>query len=116
MEPTFTKAGVCYPIEASPYTVDRHGLKFYFSSLSHKQKFERDVGVKESWVSDSLSRRFKCRVDAGVLAAIQFYTQVENRGDCIEDSDGVKWQSGGLRIKSACCATRSEPTTELLIG
>lgn len=89
-----TKSGVVYDVSYSPFVSQRHGLTFFFSSMSHKEKFDSNVTMKENWLSDSLSRRFKINVDAKVLAAIQLYINVETRGFYIEDSEGneYKWQ------------------------
>lgn len=88
-----TKNGVCYDIEESPYYHDCHGFRFYFSSLPHLAKFKRDCLVKEEWLTDSLSRRFKFMIDATVLAVFQLYTQVETRGFYIVAENGHEYRN-----------------------
>ncbi len=82
---TQTKNGVVYDIENSPYVSERLGLLFRFSSMKHKEKFDSLVNVRENWLSDSLSRRFKITVKLPHLAAIQLYIQIETRGFSIKN-------------------------------
>lgn len=114
--PNFTKNGVCYPIEESPFTAHRNGFTFFFSSMAHLTKFNDKVRERELWLNDSLSRRFKCFVDADILADIQLYEQIEKRGYYVEHESGESWRYGGMQIRCVCSPTRSEPTTEPLIG
>lgn len=77
--------GVCYDIKESPFTVDLNGYQFKFSSVKHLDSFKAKYKVKEEWLSDSLSRRFKMPVSADVLALFQLYSQVETRGFFVHD-------------------------------
>ena len=79
-----SKNGVCYDLTKSPYMYEWRGMVYFFSSVKHKEKFVDNVRMKEEWVDDSLSRRFKCRVHLPILADIQLYTQVETRGFYIQ--------------------------------
>lgn len=112
----FTKNGVCYPIEESPFTVERNGFTFYFSSMAHVRRFNEKVREKELWLCDSLSRRFKCVVEADIIADIQLYEQIEKRGYYVEHESGESWRFGGMRIRCVCSPTPSEPIIEQLIG
>ena len=81
--------GVVYDIEHSPYWVLRNGLKFKFSSARHVDKFMMEVRIREEWLTDSLSRRFKIKFDASLLADFQLYQQIEKRGFAVENEEGV---------------------------
>lgn len=74
------KSPVSYDLSLSPYYSYRNDYYFYFSSIKHKERFDREVEDRELWLCDSLSRRFKVPVKANILADVQLYTMVEGRG------------------------------------
>lgn len=67
-------------LDTSPFVVEFGYYKLHFSTSSHAVKFQENVWKRIEWLNDSLSRRFKCNVDAAHLAVIQLYTQIEGRG------------------------------------
>lgn len=79
-----TKNGVVYNVGESDYKVLRNGYLFRFSSQKHKEKFIENVRIKEEWLCDSLSRRFKVKIDASLAADFQLYIQIETRGFHVE--------------------------------
>lgn len=118
-----TKSGVVYDVKNSPFQVERNGYIFKFSSEPHRHKFIRDAQVKEEWLNDSLSRRFRIKVDFILLADIQLYQQIEQRGFYIYDTinkegydDVCKLQYHGMLIKSLDLEKQLPPITEQLIG
>ena len=80
-----TKNGVVYNVGESDYKVLRNGYLFRFSSQKHKEKFVENVRIKEEWLCDSLSRRFKVKIDAKLVADFQLYIQIETRGFHVEN-------------------------------
>lgn len=86
-----TRSGVCYDLRNSPFDSDYGCYLLKFSSVSHKEKFDREVHKKELWLNDSLQRRFKCRLRFELLAALHFYRQVETRGFCVYDALEDRW-------------------------
>ena len=98
MTSTLTAHGVCYDIRNSPFTHERHGLNFFFSSYTHMAKFRREVQKREEWLQDSLTRRFKCTMAIPEVAAIQLYTKIESRGFYITTADGAEY----TRPESIC--------------
>lgn len=78
--------GICYSLPHSPFTVERNGYRFHFSSELHMENFKRDVKKKEDWINDSLSKRFKCKIHAELFADIQLYCKLETRGFWVEDT------------------------------
>ena len=79
--------GVAYDVGDSPYSCFRNGLQFKFSSARHLEKFMTEVRIREEWLTDSMSRRFKVRVECAVLADLQLYMQIEKRGFYIYDEN-----------------------------
>lgn len=86
-----TRSGVCYDLPNSPFDTGYGVYLLKFSSMSHKDKFDREVHKKELWLNDSLQRRFKCRLRFDLLAALHFYRQVETRGFCVYDAREDRW-------------------------
>lgn len=80
MDVRISSHGVVYDLRHSPFTSERYGILYRFSSLRHKEKFDANVVKKEEWLCDSLTRRFHVNVDARYLADLQLYYQVETRG------------------------------------
>ena len=75
-----TANGVCYNLKRSPYTYEYFGFRFYFSSRTHLKNFVEKATMKQEWLCDSLTRRFKYDVDASTLAVFQLYNTIETRG------------------------------------
>ena len=118
-----TKSGVVYDVKNSPFQVERNGYIFKFSSESHRHKFIREAKIKEEWLNDSLSRRFRIKVDFILLADIQLYQQIEQRGFYIYDTinkegydDICKLQYLGTLTKPVDSEKQLPPTIEQLIG
>ena len=118
-----TKSGVVYDVKNSPFQVERNGYIFKFSSEPHRHKFIREAKIKEEWLNDSLSRRFRIQVDLILLADIQLYQQIEQRGFYIYDTinkegydDVCKLQYHGTLTKSQDSEKQLPPTIEQLIG
>lgn len=82
-----TRGGVCYDLKESPFFTNRWGFRFFFSSKSHKDKFDSQVLKKELWLKDSMERRFHTEFDVSLLACVHFYRQVETRGFCVFNLD-----------------------------
>lgn len=118
-----TKSGVVYDVKNSPFQVERNGYIFKFSSEPHRHKFIREAKIKEEWLNDSLSRRFRIKVDFILLADIQLYQQIEQRGFYIYDTinkegydDVCKLQYHGTLTKVVDLEKQLPPTIEQLIG
>lgn len=75
-----TRSGVCYNLNESPFYTEWNGITFYFSSETHKRKFDRYIKIKTDWLSDSLSRRFHFNIEASYIAIFQLYNLTETRG------------------------------------
>lgn len=67
-------------LDSTPFVVEFGYYELHFSTAAHAAKFQDNVWKRIEWLNDSLSRRFKCSVDAAHLAVIQLYTQIEGRG------------------------------------
>lgn len=127
-----TRHGVCYDLEHSPFFSTWSSFIFFFSSMKHKESFDSKINVRIPWLNDSLSRRFKMKVDVDVLAVFQLYNQVETRGFYVEkyyfyDKDGNfieggkvdKWRAAeqvvfdGLQVSWRGSTEREETTTDV---
>lgn len=114
-----TRHGVCYNLEESPFFSEWYGYTFYFSSAKHKESFDAKLPVRIPWLNDSLSRRFKVRVDVDVLAVFQLYMQVETRGFLVEGFEREDtWRSAdqvvfdGLQVRRRDSNGRDATTTD----
>lgn len=85
-----TPAGVAYDLATSPFTVERHGLVFFFSSEKHADRFAHEIGARERMLDASMARRFKLKGDWALLASLQAYRQAETRGYYIARADGTE--------------------------
>lgn len=92
------KSPVWYDLSISPYYSFRNDYYFYFSSIKHKEKFDREVEDRELWLNDSLSRRFKVPIRADILADVQLYTMVEGRGFFVVGRDFTYSNSEQFRL------------------
>lgn len=89
-----TVNGVYYDVPRSPLYTVRNGYRYYFSSQSHLDKFLLKAPIKEEWLNDSMSRRFKFEFEVGVIADMQLYMQVETRGFYVVDEfSGLDFRS-----------------------
>lgn len=88
-----SKSPVVYDLWDSKFTTMRNGYVYRFSSIKHKEKFDREVEKREEWLCDSLTRRFKVPVSAKILADVQLYMMVEGRGFAVSSGDGAEFDS-----------------------
>ena len=75
-----SRNGVFYNLSVSPWYTMRNGIRFYFSSETHYNRFKREVDKRERQLSNTMSQRIGCRIDMRVAASLQLYRQVETRG------------------------------------
>lgn len=117
-----TANGVCYDLKETPFQYERFGMVYCFSSRTHQEKFAREYRKREEWLSDSLSRRFKIKFDADMLADIQLYQMIEKRGFYVFDMEGDAYECPedmeylGHPVKLKGLEKQSSSTTEVLIG
>lgn len=93
MDKVITRYGVCYDLSRTPYTHIAYGFEFAFSSVHHQRKFAENLEKRVGWLTDSMSRRFRFRVDCTLIAVFQLYNQVETRGFHVTDEDGKVYAS-----------------------
>lgn len=133
-----TVNGVYYDVPRSPLCTVRNGYRYYFSSQTHLDKFLLKAPVKEEWLNDSMTRRFKFEFELDVVADMQLYMQIETRGFYVVDEHSeldfrspeelkvivanfygrdAKWQDGLQRQGSFSeSGKRCGSSTETLIG
>lgn len=100
-----TKDGVEYRLKFSPFKFKYLNAVFYFSSQPHLDKFIKMMNESQSSTNDSLSNRFKVKVDITGISIITLYSKIETRGflisvegEYIECQENLKL-SGELLIK-----------------
>ena len=72
-----TKYGVSYNVADSPYTVEMGGLRFYFTTKKHQDKFMEGARENAEWVCESLMRRFHVHIGAELVGIVQWYCKCE---------------------------------------
>lgn len=75
-----TRNGVVYNLPKSPYIVERKGIKFYFSSENHREKFLECSEDNTNTITYSLYKRFKVWLMCEELCDLVLYNKVETRG------------------------------------
>lgn len=98
-----SKYGVEYDVNESDYAIERNGFIFRFSTPVHMNRFEKDVKKREEWLNDSMKRRFKIPCEMTLLADVQLYIMVENRGFSITDIENDVIYTKAEEI--TCCGT-----------
>lgn len=112
-----SRYGVWYDLDASPYSVYRHGMEFKFSSSTHADRFRLLVSEREEKMGRELARRVGCKsVDMDIPACIQLYRQLETRGFLILIGEERVTCAGHLRLsgldaRSIGCPQQSALTT-----
>lgn len=87
-----TRNGIVYDLQDSPYNVNTCGITFYFSSESHRSKFENMYVDNLEFMQNSMFKRFKFILDIEPVYALFFYKKIETRGFYIEyQGRGYKW-------------------------
>lgn len=77
---SMTRNGVVYNLKKSPYTVEENGIKFYFSSKNHMEKFNENLIENRNVLTYSLHKRFKTWLINNELYDLVLYSKVETRG------------------------------------
>lgn len=111
-----SRYGVWYDLDASPYSVYRHGMEFKFSSSTHADRFRLLVSEREEKMGREIARRVGCKsVNMDIPACIQLYRQLETRGFLILIGDERVTCAGhlrlsGLDVRSTGCPQQSALT------
>lgn len=87
---SMTRNGVVYDLSKSPYTVEENGIKFYFSSKNHMDKFNENLVDNRITLSYSLHKRFKTWIINNELYDLVLYSKVETRGFLVS-IEGVEY-------------------------
>lgn len=75
-----TRSGVFYDLAESPLKVERNGFTFYFSSMTHMNRFMALVDDEETRFNATMSKRIGCPIDLREAADVKLYVRVETRG------------------------------------
>ena len=76
-----TRSGVYYDLSESPYTFECRGIRYYFSTPRHMERFLDLFMEREEVMTRTMSKRVGItEVDMRVAADLQLYRQIETRG------------------------------------
>lgn len=81
-----TKAGIFLNLNESTYYSIFFGLKFYFSSMFYKEKFDKNVEKYTEIENIKLANRTNLVINFNRLFAISYYQKIEKRGFKIKDT------------------------------
>lgn len=84
-----SQRGICYDLDLSPYVVDVDGVKFFFSSKIHEEKFLAGIDACISQFELKFEKRYGIKCSFKLLPLFKLYQNIESRGFCIKKS-GVK--------------------------
>lgn len=87
--------GYVYPqLKYSPYYFTVPPLTYFFSTKGHCEKFKTYLEHHRVEISQKLEKRYKIKVNCPLLADINLYREIENRGFYITNENGevYEWQ------------------------
>lgn len=79
-----TRNGVEYRLEKSPFVYEMHGVKFYFSSKPHLNKFVNFMPDYVLKMMEKFKERYGFECYFETLFMLMAYSKIETRGFCIE--------------------------------
>lgn len=89
--------------KADIVTAEGQTVTFFFSSLSHRNKFVDRVDEEIRIVESNIINRYRVGCECDILALINFYCRLETKGFCIlVNEEVVRWVNqiklGGLKV------------------
>lgn len=88
-----TVNGIFNDIDESTYFSEVDNYKFYFSSLSYKNKFEARLAEYITTEEKKLELKFNTKIDAKLLLMFDLYKKLEKRGFRVENNSKVLKES-----------------------
>lgn len=88
-----TVNGIFNDIDESTYFSEVDNYKFYFSSLSYKNKFETRLAEYITTEEKKLELKFNTKIDAKLLLMFDLYRKLEKRGFRVENNSKVLKES-----------------------
>lgn len=85
-----TRGGICHDLKVSPFTVTTYYqnandyITYVFSSELHRVKFLERMDAHREKIEISLTKRFGYSFKHNLIADIQLYQLIENRGFLIQ--------------------------------
>lgn len=98
-----TRNGIEYNLSISPYTVEKNGLTFYFSSKRNLKTFEDTLTEYVNLECEKLSKKFKLKISAYTygslvnILSIVLYKRIEKRGFLVLNTENEEI-SGPIKI------------------
>ena len=97
---TISRNGIYNDLSESTYVTERNGMRYYFSSPVNKRNYDNRIGVREVYLNDALSARFRMNFDATLIADLQMYATIEKRGYRVvrieDETEYTSWQQLSL--------------------
>lgn len=88
-----TVNGIFNDIDESTYFSEVDNYKFYFSSLSYKNKFETRLAEYITTEEKKLELKFNTKINAKLLLMFDLYRKLEKRGFRVENNSKVLKES-----------------------
>ena len=88
-----SRYGVYRNFKISPYTTNKEGYTYVFSSRLYKDKFLARYKENRETINHSLSHRFGFNIEVNVLADMALYMKIEKRGFLVVESNGRQYES-----------------------
>lgn len=88
-----TRNGIEYNLSISPYTVEKNGLTFYFSSKRNLKTFEDTLTDFIYLECEKLSKKYKLKISAYAygslvnILSVVLYKRIEKRGFLVLNTD-----------------------------
>lgn len=79
-----TRNGVVYNLKISPFIKNELGIRYFFSSKLHLNKFVAQRDANRISLEESLRKRFGFKVSLNIIADLLLYEKIETRGFYIE--------------------------------
>ena len=85
-----TRGGICYDLKVSPFTVTVYYqnvhdyVTYVFSSELNRVKFLERMDSQREKIENSFTKRFGYTIKHNLIADIQLYQMIENRGFLIQ--------------------------------
>ena len=91
-----TRNGIEYNLSISPYTLEKNGLTFYFSSKRNLKTFEDTLTEFINLECEKLSKKYKMKISAynyGSLVnilSVVLYKRIEKRGFLVLNTENAE--------------------------
>lgn len=111
-----TRNGIVYNLIESPYVVEYEGIRFFFSSSLHMEKFRKQASdlllgyTPKAMIRVNMRDRLKVNECGFTLSLLDLYTRIETRGFGIQiEGEFYKWVD--VKLQPVLIGRKSEAQT-----